>query len=218
MAVVTVKRPKHPKPKPEGHPHVSIVSSAGTVVLGTVDEKVVYSGLGSTWVEVERPGTNSLARRANRNRLKAEVTAMLVDGVNGATVNQQIRTLDAIGASSATCGVSLGEMSRHRWILAEAKPTTIDRAPLTNAAKHADVTLTFWVAVDEQTTVAVSRTPKPPSDKGKPKHGTTTVHKGETLAKVAKRVYGNANRAGELAKLNHIRNPRKIHVGQKIKY
>jgi LysM domain-containing protein len=215
MAVVAVKTRHKP---PAGHPHVKVVSSAGSVTLGTTDEKVEYDGLGSTWVEVDRPGDNSLARRAKRNRLKATVTAMLIDGMNGKTVFEQIKALDLIGASSATCGVSYAEMANHRWILTEAKPSTIDRRPVTNALKHADITLTFLVAVDEQTTVAVSRKKNQPSDKGAGKRRTYVVRKGDTLTKIAAKVYGNANRWHEIAKLNGIRAPhRPLKVGRKLK-
>jgi len=216
MATVAVTRPRGKRGA--GHPHVTVTSTAGTVTLGTTDEKVAYTGLGSTWVEVDRPGINSLARRSKRNRLKATVTAMLIDGMGGKTVNEQIKALDLIGASSATCGVSYAEMANHRWILTEATPSTIDRAPLTNALKHADITLTFLVHVDEQTTVAVSRKKTQPSDKGKTKRKTYVVRKGDTLAKIAARVYGNANRWHEIAKLNGIRAPHKVlKVGRRLK-
>jgi len=215
MATVKVRKPHKPS---AGHPHVKIVSTAGTVTLGTTDAKVEYDGLGSTWVEVDRPGTNSLARRAKRNRLRATVTAMLIDGMDGKTVNEQIKALDLIGASSATCGVSYGEMANHRWILTDAKPSTIDRQPLTNALKHSDITLTFLVHVDEQLTVAVSRKKTQPSDKGSAKRKTYVVRKGDTLTKIAARVYGNANRWPEIAKLNGIRAPHKVlKTGRKLK-
>lgn len=217
MAVVTVKKPR--KSTAKRHPHVTVVSAAGSVTLGTTDEEVAYSGLGSTWVEVDRPGTTALARRAKRNRMRAVATAMLIEGFNGQSVEQQMLTLDKICASSATCGVSYAEMAGHRWNLIEVSSKTIDRRPMTNVVKHADVTLTFLVDIDERLTTAVSRKSKPGSDKGSSsKRKTTTVRKGETLSKIAARVYGNANRAGELAKLNKIRNPKSIKVGQKIKY
>jgi nucleoid-associated protein YgaU len=125
-------------------------------------------------------------------------------------------TLDRICNSYSTCGVSYAEMSSHRWQLTAVTVSTVDRKPVTNEAKHADAVLTFVVDVDDRLTGSARRKPK--SDKGKVKHGTTTVRKGETLAKIAVRVYGNANRAADLAKLNKIRNPRSIRVGQKIRY
>lgn len=215
MATVTVRRLTGRTQK--GHPHVTVTSTAGTVMLGATDEKVEYSGLGSSWVEIPRPGDNSLLRRAGRNRLRAQVTTMLIDGYGGLTVHEQLLVLDRIAASTATCGVSYAEMAQHRWQLIEARLSTIDRASITNRTKHADVTLTFLVVVDEQLTVAKSRKATPASDKGKVKRHTVVVRKGDTLAKIAAREYGNANRWPEIAKLNGIRNPRSIRVGQKLK-
>lgn len=214
MASVTVKVPTA---KSTGtHPHVTITSSAGTVTLGTTDEKIDFTGLGSSWVEIPRPGTNSIARRATRNRLKAKVSAMLIDGYGGKTVEQQMLALDAISASDATVGVSYAEMANHRWHLTEATPSTIDRAFITNKTKHADVALTFLINVDEKLTVP-SRSNTPASNKPKPRSKTYTVKKGDTLSRIAAKVYGNANRWPEIAKKNNIRDPRKLRVGQKLK-
>ncbi len=43
------------------------------------------------------------------------------------------------------------------------------------------------------------------------------VRKGDTLSKIAARVYGNANRWPEIAELNGIRNPKNVTVGQSLK-
>lgn len=215
MATVAITR-KGASKKDKPHPHAVITSSAATVTLGATDEKVDYTGLGSTWAQIPRPGDNSLLRRATRNRLQAKVTATLIAGYAGMTIHEQLLALDRIGASSATCGVSFGEMAQHRWQLTEASLSSIDRAQITNATKHADVTLTFVVVVDEDLTVAVSRKKAPASDKGKVKRHTVTVRKGDTLSKIAARELGNANRWPEIAKANHIRNPKSIRVGQRL--
>lgn len=215
MPAVTVRRPGRGGSR--SHPHAVVTSSAGSVMLGATDEKVDYSGLGSTWVEVPRPGDNSLARRATRNRLRARVSAMLIQGYGGLSIHEQMLALDRIGASSATCGVSFGEMAEHRWHLIEATLPTIDREQITNRTKHADVTLTFLVAVDEQIKVALSRKRSQPGDKGKVKRHTVVVRKGDTLSKIAARELGNANRWPEIAKLNGIRNPKSIRTGQKLR-
>lgn len=215
MPTVTVRRPGRGGSRP--HPHAVVTSSAATVMLGATDEKVEYSGLGSAWVEVPRPGDNSLARRAGRNRLRARVTTMLIEGYGGLSIHEQLLALDRICASSATCGVSFGEMAEHRWHLIEATLSTIDREQITNRTRHADVNLTFLVAVDEQIKVALSRKQSQPGDKGKTKRRTVVVRKDDTLAKVAARELGNANRWPEIAKLNDIRNPKNIRVGQKLR-
>lgn len=44
-----------------------------------------------------------------------------------------------------------------------------------------------------------------------------TVKAGDTISKIAKSQLKNANRWREIAKLNHIRDPKNIHVGQKLK-
>lgn len=200
------------------HPHVTVVSAAGSVTLGATDEKVQIDGLGSEWAQIPRPGTNALARRAGRKRMTMKLTAMLTHGMGGKSVNEQMLTLDAICASSSSCGVSYAEAATHRWLLTEVTVESVDRQPMTNRINHANATLTFLVAVDEFLYVSPSRTKTPPSDKGKAnKRKSVVVRKGDTLAKIASRVYGNASRWPEIAKLNKIRNPKSIKVGQKLK-
>jgi LysM repeat protein len=215
MATVTVRLPSRPRP-PARHPHVTIVSAAGSVTVGATNPQADIDGLGASWTQIQRPGTNALLRRATRNRMEYDLSVFLVDGYGGKTIEQQILALDAIGASKATCGVSFGEMANHRWQLTAAKGHTSDRAPITNKALHAEFTLTFVVAVDEGLTVPVPRRKTPPSNKPKGRRKTITVRKGDTLSKIAAREYGNANRWPEIAKLNKLRNPGVIKVGQKL--
>ena len=223
MATVKVKRPA-PKTTPHTHPHVTVASSAGSVTLGAVDVRTGFAGLGSTWASIERPGTNALLRRATRNRLTYTVPALLINGMSGKTVEQQILALDAICASNALCGVSYAEMANHKWILTEVTGGVVrQRAVLTNVALHADVSLTFVVAVNERQTVAVARKvssarkSNPPSNKPRATVTSVVVRSGDTLSKIAARVYGNANRWPEIAKKNSIRNPALIKVGQRLR-
>lgn len=222
MATVKVTRPST-KPITRTHPHVTVASSAGSVTLGAVDERTGFAGLGSSWVTIDRPGTNPLLRRASRNRLTYTVPALLINDMSGKTVEQQILALDAICASNATCGVSYAEMANHKWVLTEVTGGVVrTRAVQSNQALHADVSLTFVVAVDEKQTVAArkvssSRKAIPPSNKPTATVTSVVVRAGDTLSKIAARVYGNANRAGEIAKKNGIRNPASIKVGQRLK-
>lgn len=48
-------------------------------------------------------------------------------------------------------------------------------------------------------------------------YGVYTVKKGDTLSKISKLHFGNANRYMEIAKLNDIPNPDLIKIGQKLK-
>lgn len=220
MAKVTVRRPTAPK-RPLQQPHVVVVSSAGTVSLGAPNEVTDIEGLGSTWASIDRPGTNALLRRATRNRLTYKVHSLLIGGLGGKTVEQQILALDAICASRAAVGVSYGEMARHKWVLKEVTGQVTDRAEFTNAPTHAEVDLTFVVAVQEYLTatsrVTAARSNTPASNKPAPTAKAYTVRAGDTLSSIAARVYGNANRMDELARKNGIRNPNSIRVGQVLK-
>jgi hypothetical protein len=148
--------------------------------------------------------------------MQIKVPVFLIDGLAGKTVEQQILALDAICAAKSTCGVSYAEMANHRWQLTAVEGHTSDRAPITNHALHAEFTLTFIVSVDEGLTVPVARRKAPPSNKPKGRRRTVTVRKGDTLGKIAMREYGNANRWPEIAKLNKLRNPNAIKVGQRL--
>lgn len=219
---VKIKRPTPKRPtRPRVHPHVNVSSAAGTVVLGAVDERTGIEGLGSTWVTIDRAGTNALLRRATRNRMRYTVPATLINGLGGKTVEQQLLALDAICASRAVCGVSYAEMSRHRWQLTEVSGTTRNRQAFSNAILHADVTLTFIVVVqehlDRQPPPSTSRRQTPPSNRAKAKVTSYVVKAGDTLSKIAATVYGNANRWPEIAKLNGLRNPTAIKPGQRLK-
>lgn len=215
MVQVKVRRPAR-NPPARRHPHVTVVSAAGSVTLGSTNQDTPVSGLGATWTAIDRPGTNALLRRAGRNRMTYKVSALLIDGISGKTIEQQILALDAICASKAVCGASLAEMANHKWQLTEVSATPSQRAEFTNAAENADVELTFVVAVDELQTVSASRKNTPPSNR-KATASTVVVRVGDTLSKIAARVYGNANRWPELARKNGIRTPTSIKVGQRLK-
>lgn len=56
--------------------------------------------------------------------------------------------------------------------------------------------------------------------KARPKSGTYTVKKGDTITSIAKKVYGSTSKWKQLAKKNKLstKKPPKLRVGQKLKY
>lgn len=107
-----------------------------------------------------------------------------------------------------------------QWVLQTITWSDADEDNARNDAGNrilAAATLTLWKYSDGGTTLttqlaAVTKTVKP-----KKSHKTVRAHAGDTLVTIARRELGDGGRWPEIAKLNHIRDPRYVKPGQKIR-
>lgn len=111
-------------------------------------------------------------------------------------------------------GPALGWITTQPWVLNNIEWGKV----LRNGAgqrSHAEMTLTFLQKVDPS--ILVKKAKKKAAKVRYYRVKKTKNGKPETLQAIAKKLLKKASRYKEIMKLNHIRDPRKIKVGQKLK-
>jgi nucleoid-associated protein YgaU len=116
-----------------------------------------------------------------------------------------------------------GRFDAKLWRMDELSFRTIQRHSVTNEPIHVEADITLKLASDIKLTVGPvsggkKTTAKPPS---KSKTRYYKVKKGDTLLKLANKLYGSPSRWRYLADKNKIKNPKKtkkLKTGSRIKY
>jgi nucleoid-associated protein YgaU len=198
-----------------------LATTGGTkCVLPFAPREVDHAGWADDWSTLARPGRSPLVLRAGDGLATMSFTALLAGRDHQTSVEPYLSALRSIAASSATCSVSLGPSESGAWVMTDCKVHSTMRQAGTNAITRAEVTLSF----SRVSTTAVKSGPVTGSQP-KPKTSKRaalwyTVKKGDTLAKIAVRYFGDADDWRIIA--NHannktaLRNPNRLAVGQRI--
>jgi nucleoid-associated protein YgaU len=207
------------------------------VVNALLDEETaeVTSGYGG-WDLISRPRRTSLTQWTGAEPFRMTLPILLDRFADGeGSVEAEIRNLELMAS------VPRGLQEPPRIFLAGPVPHTdltwvledlTWGATLVNSAgdrtrQHVTLALLQYVKPD-RITVKSSAVRKRERARGKPKPGNSpdrgsgdvliyTCVTGDTLSKIAARELGSAGRWHEIAKLNGLRDPNNLHLGQKLR-
>lgn len=229
MATVTVRVPA----APGGSRQVKkVLIKLGSEVLTVplTSPRVEHGDLSANWVQIGRPQLQPLQRKGPGRLRTMKFETMFV--ADGRPVEGGLQILRRFGNAEQPLTVVYGPLENGLWRLADITMISERRQEGTDAILRADVRLMFVEYADDGYTKPASTqaAPRPPVTKAaagapakttKPATATATrthtVVRGDTLSAIAARYYGDANRFGEIAKANQIRNPNLIKPGQKLR-
>lgn len=214
---------------------------ASRMILRTIDNRYIlnfpiapkeieYSGFGWTWEEVERDGRQPYLVRNSLALPTISFTAKIVHSNNmEQSVDSELIKLRDMSQSTVPLTIKYGGWldTWRTWRIDELSFKSIQRHPVTNTITWAEVDISLKSANDIKLTVgpisggkksSSTAVKKPTSTKKTSKTRYYKIKKGDTLIKLANRFYGDPNDWKYLAKINKIKNPKKLSVGKKIKY
>lgn len=188
------------------------------------------------WQDTARPRAGSIAEWNGRALATQDIPIML-DGFENETsvepailrlfnwMRLQVGTRDEPPVLKIT-GVPL-PFQNLLWVLNAIAPGEEVRRESDGQRIRAAMTLTFLEYHEGD--VVVSRTSSPAKKQRQKSHSsakssgasvgtrTYTVRHGDTLSGIASRLLGKASRWHDIAQINHLRDPNRINVGQKLK-
>lgn len=211
---------------------LSQVLPVGRTLTFDLDPQQVTQGGGvGGWEGVEHP-RRSPTTRWTGGQLRTLEVALLLDGWRDQrSVEEQCRILDAYArpqANTTTPPVLAflwGSYSALRWVIEDLSWGDELRDPQGRRFR-AQVTLSLLEHRAETLTVADPRKPAkaPPRGTQRPSTAkptasgrTYTVRAGDTLQRIAQRELSRANRWPEIARLNKLRDPDRLAVGQRLR-
>jgi LysM repeat protein len=200
--------------------------------------EVDYSGFSNTWSEIPRAGRAPYLVREASKLATMDFTINLVYPPDpDYSVQGWLNHL--IGMSRHTAPVNLtygGTLDTRLWRMTNLGIHVLRRHPVTSAPTHAHVDVQLTQASDiklssgpisggksstsssKTTSKSKKTTSSKSSSKKKSKIHYYKVKKGDNITRIAIRVYGNAASWRRLADLNNLKNPKKLKVGQRLRY
>lgn len=204
---------------------------AVTILLGDGTAKAVADG---GWSFVSRPKNVGFTTWDGQSPYTMTIPVMFDAFIRQASVEADLEALRQImrrpvGPAKQPSPVRLAgplPLTNLLWVV-QAVPTDAEIRRSVDGARvraSAEITLMEYVEAD----VLVSARPSPakaatarqaasPKSGAKPSSRTYTVKSGDTLSKIAAKMLGSYKRYTEIAKLNGIRDPNKIRVGQVLR-
>src|SRR4051794_4478280 len=220
-AVTTVLATIIAAPNPSGHRHAMLRCHGTRHLLPTTNPAVGHTGFAGDWQTVPRSGEKPLLGMAAGQLHQQKVTCK-VARKDGSPV-EELLTLILNMSRDADHVVTLahyGYLEAGPWRMTDVAITTERRKFGTNQVTRATVTLTLQEAVPEPRPTA-HRPPKKHHHKKPAPGGAKTriyvVKRGDTLSRIAQKMYGNANLWPRIARANHLRDPNRITPGQRLK-
>lgn len=194
--------------------------------LSGPDPAEITDGRGG-WEEVTRNRRTPVTQWVGSGLAKTTVTVWLSGWSDQSSIEPALQVLDVLAPLAPTGETprvlvvgAPGVPATMRWVIQSVQVTERLRLP-TGETARAQVILELLeyragdvvVARQSATKRSVVRNGTPAATKPK----TYTVRKGDTLAGIAARLLGKSARWTEIAKLNSLRNPNSLKVGQKLK-
>lgn len=225
-------------------------ATTARMVMRSIDNKYVlnfpiapreveYGGWGWTWTEIPRDGrTPYLVREAFQLHTMSFTAKIVYSKYVDKTVDAELIKIKDMATGTVPLTIKYGGwMDARIWRIEEFTINSVQRHPTTNAVIWAEVDISLKEASDIKLSVGpisggkttaskTSTTSKSvSSSKTAAKKSTKTryykVKKGDTLLKLANKLYGDPQRWRYLADKNKIKNPKntkKLKTGTKIKY
>lgn len=210
------------------------VVPVGRTLTFTLDPQSVTASAGvGGWEEVPHPYRPSTTRWTTLPLRQLEV-ALLLDGWRQqASVEESCRILDAYARPQANTNTPpvlaflWGSYAAFRWVIQDLSWGEELRDPQGRRLRQ-QVTVSLLEYRDDEVTVSDPRkraaAPSPPKGTGRPSTAqpvpsgrTYTVKQGDTLGRIASRELGRSSRWSEIAKLNNLRDPDRLAVGQRLR-
>jgi len=203
---------------PPMSPTTSSGTLAGGATLNTATGAMpapMNSGFGNTFSNEPRPGAEPAWHSTSFDTAKADDSRVSASSgstdlpTSGSADTYTIRKGDMLYSIAKAHGVSLKALENAN---PRVNPNRLRVGEKLNIPAQAG-------AASGETSKASSAAATKTGASGQTANGgkTYTVKPGDTLAGIARSVYGNAGRWKEIATANHISNPRSIHVGMVLK-
>lgn len=216
--------------------------SARFFEAGLGEAAAVVSGGYGGWEVTQRPRSTSMTDWKGKDPIQLTIPFMLdqLESGNAFLVERQIGILEGFAGLDPTEDepppVQLQsngviphdnlQNAHRRWVVTAVDwdASSVIRIPSGRMRQAGTITLLEYVEPD---TIQVNRSPaqkkraktkkKASGGKKGAKDKTYNVKSGDTLSKIAARELGSAGRWGEIAKLNNIRDPNRLKVGQRLR-
>lgn len=198
-----------------------------TLVFGINPESVVVSGGTGGWERIQRPRRRT-ALEWNGTPERVITFTLILDGWPDRSVEADIRTLEEMSHPRAPrkpppeLELDFGRMGgRARWVIDDLSWGDELRDAQLNRIRQ-DVTITLVEYIEA--TITLSPVERHNSKKGSGGSGSSgsgvriyVVKAGDTLGRIAAKLLGKASDWPRIAKLNNIRDPNRITVGQRLR-
>lgn len=214
---------KHPKLVIRG------VTSKAYVTVPYAPSTGTKAGLSGSYTRQNRPGRSDLVIRQYEPTPTLALDLYFAHPDYMADVETDVQHLEAMGGRDEAVVLSgCSPTWAGPWYISDLSVESAELQPWTNKITRATYRMTLTAATDVHlpvgpthggvkptTTKPPAKKPPPAKSKAKPKY--YVVKRGDTLSGIAAKVLHHANMWGRIASLNHIRDPRKLKVGQRLR-
>ncbi len=218
-----------PQPPPRVAQPKLVIGCAGvTCVLPLGPNDSNHGGMGWQWEQMSRAGRKPLVTPGGQRLRTLEFPSLFVGYTSYATsIDPVLLLLERISNLRARCSISYSRPERGVWVLDELSYSITARQPGTNAATRANVDLKFLEYVPpivpigparpSSTAAAASAARPTATTAAATVNRYVTVTAGTSLYALAARYYGNGELWPRIADANHISDPAKLTVGQRLR-
>lgn len=222
-AIAVTRTRQHRPPRPKGKRRMTIATLSGkhslTVPYAPKDQQ--YSGYSPTYQQTQRAGRNALSVRQYEPMPSIAYTLFLAHADLDESVEPWMRTLQRLAEADEPVIVSLAGFDKAgHWNITEL---SFHSQELTtrNEVSRCTASVTLTAATNYTGRGPVTGGKRKPDNHHRPsghgRHDVYVVRRGDTLSSIATKQLHDASRWRAIARLNDIRNPAKIHVGQRLK-
>lgn len=221
MATVTLRRPRHHKHRRHRR-HRAVIRARGgpKVRLPIAPREAELDGDAPTITIIDRPGRKPLTRVTGDGLPVLTFTAILAHDGTMKHVEPVLRKLRRIAHKAAPLVYQHGsQLEAGVWRISRLTPAIISRNRQ-NRATHLEVAVELTRATDTDWHGGPTKGGHRDGHRGGDGRDKPRVHvwrKADTPARVARRYYGDPNMWHVIAHANHIRHPRRIKVGRKLR-
>jgi LysM repeat protein len=224
MAFLSIVVPRIPVLVHKAHPKAYLQSETGArYYLPFAPQQTDHAGDADEWSTLPRSGRKPLVRRNGAGTRTLQFSFLIGSAIYDASVEPSITTLRNLVRSADKVLVKLGVLETGWWHVTDLQVSPLARQEGTNLVTRANVTIQLIEAYDVRPKIGRSATrpkPKPPAKTSRstsPSYRYVTVRAGDTLFGFAVKYLGSGLRWKEIAKLNSIRDPKKLKVGQRLR-
>ncbi|WP_053207953.1 LysM peptidoglycan-binding domain-containing protein [Jiangella muralis] len=220
MATVAIRRRTDSRAAapPRKHPKAYIQDESGRRFIFPFAPRILDAGGDAPeFTLVKRPGRRPLRRRVGGHSRTLRFSAIIGETDAQEPIEAEINQLRQIARHGERVLLyRLGQISGDWWKIDDLTITTEAMQAGTNRITRA--TANVSLGEDYSVRPKIARTaPKPPPPKPpRPATRTYVVKKGDTLWEISRKFLGDPYRWKEIAKLNGVKDPRKLQIGHKL--